>query len=326
MKTLTQMQEEILQTNTIHELLNVKSSLIGKTGIVSQEFTNMKNLSVEEKKEKGASLNQLKNQIEQAIELQMQKIKKSELDLRLANEKVDISTPSKTQEGGTLHPVSFVANEITQFFGNYGFSVHDGPEVEDDYHNFEALNFPKLHPARNMHDTFYIQNTEELLRTHTSSVQVRHMQNSTPPFRFISVGKTYRCDSDRTHIPMFHQAEGVCVEEGITLAHLKTIVEVFLRSFFENSTVEIRFRSSFFPFTEPSFEVDINTGNGFLEVMGCGIIHPNVMKNCGIDAKFSGFAFGMGLERLAMLKYGISDVRDCVSSRNDWQKHYGFAV
>ena len=182
----------------------------------------MKDLSTEEKKLKGQELNEIKTQIEFIIEEQMRTIKVFQINETLENEKIDISIPSNTVEVGSLHPVSFVAQEITNFFGKYGFSTHDGPEIEDDYHNFEALNFPALHPARNMHDTFYIKNTEELLRTHTSSVQIRHMQSSNPPFRFISIGKTYRCDSDRTHIPMFHQAEGVCVEEDITLAHLKT--------------------------------------------------------------------------------------------------------
>lgn len=324
MKNISEMKLAILQTKTVHELLNVKASFVGKSGIITEEFKNMKDLSIEEKKQKGQTLNELKTQIEFAIEEQMRTIKVFQINETLENEKIDISIPSNSVEVGSLHPVSFVAQEITNFFGKYGFSTHDGPEIEDDYHNFEALNFPALHPARNMHDTFYIKDTEELLRTHTSSVQIRHMQSSNPPFRFVSIGKTYRCDSDRTHIPMFHQAEGVCVEEGITLAHLKTIVEDFLKYFFSGNEVEIRFRSSFFPFTEPSFEVDINTGNGYLEVMGCGMIHPNVLKNCGVDTKYSGFAFGMGIERLAMLKYGIEDVRDCISSTPHWQKHYGF--
>jgi phenylalanyl-tRNA synthetase alpha chain len=324
MKNISEMKLAILQTKTVHELLNVKASFVGKSGIITEEFKNMKDLSIEEKKQKGQKLNELKTQIEFAIEEQMRTIKVFQINETLENEKIDISVPSNSVEVGSLHPVSFVAQEIANFFGKYGFSTHDGPEIEDDYHNFEALNFPALHPARNMHDTFYIKDTEELLRTHTSSVQIRHMQSSNPPFRFVSIGKTYRCDSDRTHIPMFHQAEGVCVEEGITLAHLKTIVEDFLKYFFSGNEVEIRFRSSFFPFTEPSFEVDINTGNGYLEVMGCGMIHPNVLKNCGVDTKYSGFAFGMGIERLAMLKYGIEDVRDCISSTPHWQKHYGF--
>lgn len=326
MQTIHEIEQKILEAQTVHELLNVKAFFIGKSGIVTEEFKNMKNLTVEEKKQKGLELNQLKDKIEKLAENRLRDIKVTEINTRLENEKVDISTPSIGIEVGSLHPVSFVAREITQFFTKHGFLTLDGPEVEDDYHNFEALNFPKLHPARNMHDTFYIQNTEELLRTHTSSVQIRHMQNSHPPFRFVSIGKTYRHDSDRTHIPMFHQAEGVCVEEGISFAHLKTIVEDFLKFFFKDLNIDVRFRSSFFPFTEPSFEVDINTGNGFLEVMGCGIIHPNVMKNCGIEEKFSGFAFGMGLERLAMLKYGIEDVRDCVSSSQEWQSHYGFVI
>jgi phenylalanyl-tRNA synthetase alpha chain len=325
MKDINEIKKEIASSKTIHELLNVKASLIGKSGTVTEEFKNMKDLSIEEKKAKGLELNQIKNEIEALVEARMQELRLDEINKTLESEKVDISTPSQFIEKGSLHPVSFVAREITDFFAQFGFSTHDGPEIEDDYHNFEALNFPALHPARNMHDTFYIKDSQDLLRTHTSSVQIRHMQAFQPPFRFLSIGKTYRCDSDRTHIPMFHQAEGVCVDIGISFAHLKTIVEDFLRHFFNgNGSMEIRFRSSFFPFTEPSFEVDINTGKGFLEVMGCGVIHPNVLKNCGIDAKYSGFAFGMGIERLAMLKYGIEDVRDCISSTPHWQKHYGF--
>lgn len=324
MRSISEILKAIQQTTTLHELLNVKASLIGKSGFVTEEFKNMKDLSIDEKKQRGQDLNILKTQIEEAVVYHERLIKMQEINARLENEKIDISIPSQFFERGTLHPVSFVANEISDFFASYGFTTHDGPEIEDDYHNFEALNFPKFHPARNMHDTFYIKDTEYLLRTHTSAMQIRYMQNNHPPLRFLSIGRTYRCDSDRTHIPMFHQAEGVCVDEGMSLAHLKTIVEDFLKHFFNNSEIEIRFRSSFFPFTEPSFEVDINAGKGFLEVMGCGVIHPNVLKNCDVDPKFSGFAFGMGIERLAMLKYGIEDVRDCISSTHAWQKHYGF--
>lgn len=324
MITADEVSKVIFKAQTIHELLNVKSSLIGKSGVVTEEFRNMKGLSVDEKKIKGQSLNDIKNHVEGEFECRLLAIKIFDVNQRLDSEKVDISVVSKNIHVGSIHPVSYVSKEVTDFFLRCGFSIHDGPEVEDDYHNFEALNFPELHPARNMHDTFYIKNSLDLLRTHTSSVQIRHMQNSQPPFRFLSIGKTYRCDSDKTHIPMFHQAEGVCVDKGMSLAHLKTVVEDFLRSFFTDEKIDIRFRSSFFPFTEPSFEVDIDAGNGFLEVMGCGVIHPNVLKNCGVEAGYSGFAFGMGIERLAMLKYGIDDVRDCVSSSRQWQKHYSF--
>ncbi len=331
MKTLNEMKLEISQaisnTTTVHELLNVKAGFIGKSGSITEEFKNMKDLAIEEKKQKGQELNELKNAVEEVAEVQMKTIKIRQINETLENEKIDITVPSINREKGSIHPTSFVANEIYLFFAKYGFSIQDGPEIEDDYHNFEALNFPELHPARAMHDTFYIENSEHLLRTHTSSVQIRYMQAKNPPFRFLSIGKTYRCDSDRTHIPMFHQAEGVCVDEGISLAHMKTIVEDFLIHFFGDSAsdnkAKIRFRSSFFPFTEPSFEVDIDMGNGFLEVMGCGMIHQNVLKNCNVEQKYSGFAFGMGLERLAMLKYGIHDVRDCISSVPQWQKHFG---
>lgn len=325
MQEINEISAKIMVAQTMHEVLNLKASVIGKNGILTQEFKKMGSLLPQEKIVKGQELNLVKTELEAIVESRILQLKTEEINNNLANETVDITTPSVKAEHGRLHPVSFVIAEVENFFLKYGFTVHDGPEIEDDYHNFEALNFPALHPARNMHDTFYIADSEKLLRTHTSSVQIRQMQNGKPPFRFISHGKTYRFESDRTHIPMFHQIEGVCIEEGITFSHLKTIIEDFLRYFFVNDKIEIRFRSSFFPFTEPSCEVDINTGNGYMEVMGCGLVHQNVLKNCGIDiTKYQGFAFGMGVERLAMLKYGIADVRDCISSTHEWRHHYGF--
>lgn len=315
---------QIKQAKTTHDVLNFKASIIGKNGIITQEFKTMGSLSPEEKTKKGQELNQIKDDLEKTVQEKLHAIKIEEINISLENDKVDITTPSQNCIFGSIHPVSFVIQEIEDFFLNHGFSIQDGPEIEDDFHNFEALNFPELHPARNMHDTFYLEKNH-LLRTHTSSVQIRHMKNNKPPFRFVASGRTYRCESDRTHIPMFHQLEGVCIEKGITFAHLKTIIEDFLRHFFNNDKMEIRFRSSFFPFTEPSCEIDINMGNGYLEVMGCGMVHQNVLKQCGIDeSEYQGFAFGMGIERLAMLKYGIQDVRDCISSTNSWRKHYGF--
>ena len=324
MKEIELIFKQIQAVQTMHDVLNLKAAILGKSGILTQEFKTMGSLSPEEKTKKGQDLNKVKIETEQLVEAKLKEIKVAQINASLENERVDITTPSSTFESGSLHPVSFVIQEIEQFFFKHGFSVQEGPEIEDDFHNFEALNFPEFHPARNMHDTFYLQNGN-LLRTHTSSVQIRHMKNNKPPFRFIAHGRTYRCESDRTHIPMFHQLEGVCIEKNITFAHLKTIIEDFLRQFFSNYKMEIRFRSSFFPFTEPSCEIDINMGSGYLEVMGCGMVHRNVLKHCGIDENtYQGFAFGMGIERLAMLKYGIKDVRDCISSTYSWRKHYGF--
>lgn len=324
MQEITEISAKVKIARTAHEVLNLKASVIGKNGILTQEFKKMGSLAPNEKIAKGQELNRIKTEFETLAESRLLQIKIEDINKNLADETVDITTPSEKSERGKLHPVSFVITEIEDFFFKHGFTVHDGPEIEDDYHNFEALNFPSLHPARNMHDTFYIEGSEKLLRTHTSSVQIRRMQNGKPPFRFIAHGKTYRFESDRTHVPMFHQIEGVCIEEGITFSHLKTIIEDFLRHFFVSDKIEIRFRSSFFPFTEPSCEVDINTGSGYMEVMGCGMVHRNVLNNCNIDASYRGFAFGMGVERLAMLKYGIADVRDCISPTHEWRRHYGF--
>jgi phenylalanyl-tRNA synthetase alpha chain len=325
MQEINSILNQIQNSSTMHDVLNLKASIVGKNGILTQEFKKMGSLSPEERTKKGQELNEAKTRVELQVETKLKQIKIDEINNSLSNEKIDITTPSTNAEYGSIHPVSFVIQEVEEFFFKHGFSIQDGPEIEDDFHNFEALNFPELHPARNMHDTFYLENSKNLLRTHTSSVQIRHMKNNKPPFRFIAHGRTYRCESDRTHIPMFHQLEGVCIDKNITFAHLKTITEDFLRHFFSNDKMEIRFRSSFFPFTEPSCEVDINMGSGYLEVMGAGMVHQNVLKQCEIDTNtYQGFAFGMGIERLAMLKYGIKDVRDCISSTQSWRKHYGF--
>ena len=262
-----------------------------------------------------------------------------ELNARLASEKIDVTLPARPSVQGKIHPVTQVIEEITAIFADMGFAVAEGPDIETDDYNFDKLNIPESHPARRMHDTFYLQGNGDgkaLLRTHTSPVQIRTMQGGKPPFRFIAPGSTYRCDSDLTHTPMFHQIEGFVIDKGINMGHLKGCLIEFLKAFFELDEVPVRFRPSFFPFTEPSAEVDIGckrsrdelkigAGDDWLEVLGCGMVHPNVLKNCNLDPnEWQGFAFGMGVERLAMLKYGIPDLRTFFDSDTRWLSHYGF--
>lgn len=260
----------------------------------------------------------------------------AELNQKLHGEKIDITQPTRKENRGLIHPINKVTSEIEEIFSELGFEFAQGPEIEDDFHNFTALNMPHDHPARQMQDTFYLKNSELLLRTHTSNTQIRKMKNSTPPMRVGALGRVFRRDSDQTHTPMFHQFEGFVVDENVTMANLKWTLENFLQKFFEVKNVELRFRPSFFPFTEPSAEVDINysleqgrikvgKGDKFMEILGCGMIHPNVLKNCGIDSeKFQGFAFGIGVERLAMLKYGITDLRMFFENDARFLKHFGF--
>lgn len=260
----------------------------------------------------------------------------AELNEKLRGEKIDLSAPVRKENRGLIHPISKVKQEIEEIFATLGFEFAQGPEVEDDFHNFTALNMPADHPARQMQDTFYLQNSELLLRTHTSNTQIRKMNNSQPPLKIAALGRVFRRDSDQTHTPMFHQVEGFVVDESANMGNLKWVLEQFLQAFFEVKNVELRFRPSFFPFTEPSAEVDINyslengrikigKGDRFMEILGCGMIHRNVLSNCGIDPeKFQGFAFGMGVERLAMLKYGITDLRMFFENDVRFLKHFGF--
>ena len=283
-------------------------SYLGKSGEVNLLLKSLRSLPQGKRKEAGTLLNQLKSDIDNAYRDKTSLLSKAENELRLGNQRIDISLPSISREDGSFHPVTQTINEISTFFESIGFGIESGPETETDYYNFEALNVPEDHPAKDMHDTFYLKDSG-LLRTHTSPVQIRTMENKTPPHRIICPGKVFRKDSDLTHTPMFHQIEGLVVEEGASFAQLKGLLNDFLEDFFGRE-VELRFRPSYFPFTEPSAEVDIKWDKSWLEVLGCGMVHPNVLEMVGVDTnKYSGFAFGLGVERMAMLKYEIPDLR-----------------
>lgn len=281
---------------------------LGKKGLITQRLKTLGNLPPEQRRAAGQEVNRAKDAVRDAIEARHAALGRERLAERLAAERIDVTLPARGQRPGGLHPVTIVLRDISRLFGEIGFEVVDGPEIEDNYHNFEALNIPAHHPARAMHDTFYLD-ADLLLRTHTSNVQARHMKTTPPPIRVIAPGRVYRCDSDMTHTPMFHQVEGIMVDEGVTFAHLKGVLEEFARHIF-GADIRTRFRPSYFPFTEPSAEVDILGDNGWLEILGCGMVHPVVLNNVGIDSRrYSGFAFGMGVERIAMLRYGIDDIR-----------------
>jgi|TARA_B110000238_G_C16112233_1_gene433203 phenylalanyl-tRNA synthetase alpha chain len=314
--------DELLHTasNAIEATSNLKSleelrvHYLGKKGLVTDQLKSLGKLSAEERPAAGQRINEVKQAIQAKLELRSTTLEEAATTEKLKSEAIDVTLPGRTSSVGTLHPVTITLRRIEKLFQRHGFEVADGPEIEDDFHNFEALNIPPHHPARAMHDTFYFDDGL-LLRTHTSSVQIRTMENSEPPIRIIAPGRVYRCDSDITHSPMFHQVEGLLVDTDVNFAQLKGLVIEFLHAFFENDQLGIRFRPSYFPFTEPSAEVDIEwhdeQGNSnWLEVMGCGMVHPNVFSKVGIDAnKYNGFAFGVGVERLAMLYYGVRDLR-----------------
>ena len=283
-------------------------SYLGKSGQVNLLLKSLGDLPNENRREAGKLLNDLKSDIENLYKTKTSEISKAANELKLANQKIDVGLPSIYHEDGSVHPVTKTIDEISSFFESIGFEIESGPEIETDYYNFEALNVPEDHPAKDMHDTFYLKDSG-LLRTHTSPVQIRTMENKNPPHRIICPGKVYRKDSDLTHTPMFHQIEGLVVEEGASFAQLKGLLNDFLQDFFGRE-VELRFRPSYFPFTEPSAEADIRWEKNWLEVLGCGMVHPNVLEMVGVDTKkYSGFAFGLGVERMAMLKYDIPDLR-----------------
>lgn len=301
-------------------LEQARVQFLGKKSQLIELSKGLGKLEPEQRKEQGAVLNQAREAINQALETRRQAFAAQELQRQLESERVDVTLSGRGQHPAGLHPVTRIMNRITEFFTQAGFAVASGPEVEDDFHNFEALNIPSHHPARAMHDTFYFD-AHRLLRTHTSPVQIRVMEQQQPPIRIVCPGRVYRCDSDLTHSPMFHQVEGLLIDENVSFAQLKSVIQNFLRVFFEKD-LAVRFRPSYFPFTEPSAEVDIQCvmcdghgcrvckQTGWLEVLGCGMVHPQVLKNCGIDSdKYSGFAFGMGVERFAMLRYGVNDLR-----------------
>ena len=287
----------------------VRVRYLGKQGVLTRERKQLGKLPADQRPEAGKRINEALESVQQALEARRAAIAAEQLDARLRHERLDVTLPGRGQHAGGLHPITRTLERIEEFFGQVGFEIATGPEVETDYHNFEALNIPGHHPARAMQDTFYFADGT-LLRTHTSPVQIRVMTDSQPPIRIIAPGRVYRCDSpDMTHAPMFHQVEGLMVGEDVSFAHLKGMVMDFLRHFFEED-LDVRFRPSYFPFTEPSAEVDIRGQSGWLEVMGCGMVHPQVLENVNIDSeRYTGFAFGMGAERLAQLRYGIDDLR-----------------
>ncbi|HQW82503.1 MAG: phenylalanine--tRNA ligase subunit alpha [Rhodanobacteraceae bacterium] len=298
---------------TLDALDAIRVAWLGKQGRLTEQLKLLGKLPPEERKATGERVNQLKSLLGDAIDGRRCQLESAAYTARLASERIDVTMPGRNGSRANLHPVTRTLDRITDIFGRLGYQLADGPEIEDDYHNFEALNFPEHHPARAMHDTFYFPDGR-LLRTHTSPVQIRAMQGRTPPIRIIAAGKVYRSDSDQTHTPMFHQVEGLLVDETSNFADLKGTLKQFVTAFFERD-FEMRFRPSYFPFTEPSAEVDIrwdraDGSQGWLEVLGCGMVHPNVLKACGIDAeRYTGFAFGLGVERFAMLRYGVDDLR-----------------
>lgn len=330
--------------NDLQALETARVTALGKKGRITDLMKTLGSMDPETRKSTGAALNLLKDEIAALIEKQESALKKQALAEKLSGETADVTLPVRPERRGHIHPISQTTEELITLFADMGFSVAEGPDIEDDFHNFTALNFPPGHPARQMHDTFYLPDdadekgeaAKKLLRTHTSTVQIRHMTQNKPPIRIICLGRVYRSDYDMTHTPVFHQMEGLVIDKETNMGHLKGCLMDFVRNYFEIDNLPVRFRPSFFPFTEPSAEMDIGcdraggglkigTGKDWLEILGCGMVHPNVLKNCGIDPnEYQGFAFGMGIERIAMLKYGIPDLRTFFEGDVRWLDHYGF--
>ncbi|MCU7852137.1 MAG: phenylalanine--tRNA ligase subunit alpha [Candidatus Thiodiazotropha sp. (ex Monitilora ramsayi)] len=317
---IDQAEKAIASADNLSVLDEIRVSYLGKSGQLTAQLKKLGTLPPEQRPQAGQAINKAKQSLQQAIEKRKVAMEQEALTARLASEKIDVTLPGRGLSRGGLHPVTRTLDRIERLFAHAGFDVVEGPEIEDDYHNFEALNIPAHHPARAMHDTFYFD-AHLLLRTHTSPVQIRTMEHDGPPMKIIAPGRVYRCDSDLTHTPMFHQVEGLLVDENVSFADLKGVLYDFLSSFFERE-LELRFRPSYFPFTEPSAEVDIEcvmcggegcrvcSHTGWLEVLGCGMVHPEVFRHVGIDSeKYTGYAFGMGVERLTMLRYGVNDLR-----------------
>ncbi|MEZ0209312.1 MAG: phenylalanine--tRNA ligase subunit alpha [Methylophilus sp.] len=307
-------EQDFAHCHDVPALENAKAKYLGKSGALTEALKGLGKLSAEERPAAGAAINVVKQAVEQALNARRDSILAAEQAKQLANESIDVTLPARAQSAGGLHPVTLTLRRVEELFHSIGFSVANGPEIETDFYNFTALNIPDNHPARAMHDTFYVDNgtdtMEHVLRTHTSPVQVHYMENNTPPLKIIAPGRVYRVDSDATHSPMFHQVEGLWVDEQISFANLKGVVQDFLQKFFERDDLTVRFRPSFFPFTEPSAEMDMSWNGGWLEIGGCGMVHPEVLKHVNIDSeKYRGFAFGLGVERLAMLRYGVNDLR-----------------
>ena len=314
MEKLETIVQEALQSFAVitdaAQLEHAKARYLGKAGALTELQKSLGKLAPEERPAMGARFNAAKEQIEAALAAQRNKIQSAKLDAKLALEALDVTLPGRGIGAGGLHPVTRSLQRIEALFHSIGFEVADGPEIESDYYNFTALNQPENHPARSMHDTFYLDDGKHLLRTHTSPIQIRYMETHKPPIKIIAPGRVYRVDSDATHSPMFHQIEGLWIDEHVSFADLKGVVVDFLRRFFEREDLKVRFRPSFFPFTEPSAEIDMSFGDGWLEIGGCGMVHPNVLRNVNIDSeKYQGFAFGLGPDRLTMLRYGVNDLR-----------------
>jgi phenylalanyl-tRNA synthetase alpha chain len=359
MTDLTQLQTDlaarIAAAPDAAALEAIRVAALGKSGSVSALLKTLGSMSPDERKEKGPRINALRDTVASAIAARKADLEAAELGARLAGETIDLTLPAPPRRKGSVHPTMQTMDEMVSIFAEMGFAVAEGPDIEDDFHNFTALNFPPKHPAREMHDTFFFNEgpdgERKLLRTHTSPVQVRAMRKGNtvppapwiaagqePPIRIIVPGRTYRMDSDATHTPMFHQIEGLVIDKGIHMGHLKWTLETFIARFFETDAVTTRFRPHHFPFTEPSAEMDvgcdrsggevkIGTGSDWLEILGCGMVHPNVLRHCGIDPDvYQGFAFGMGVDRLGTLKYGMPDLRDMFASDTRWLAHYGFSA
>ena len=334
--------QRIAEADDLSALEELRVRALGRKGVISERLKGLGRLAPDERRAAGAALNARKEDIAAAIAERRRVLEEEALAARLAREKLDVTLPPPPIPDGRIHPVSRVMDELVEIFADLGFSVAEGPHIEDDFHNFTALNIPEHHPARQMHDTFYFPpdpktGERRLLRTHTSPVQIRTMLASPPPIRIIAPGRTFRADSDATHTPMFHQVEGLVIDRGIHMGHMKGTIEAWLSAFFGVEDIEMRLRPSYFPFTEPSAEVDVRCrfeegrlivgeGDDWLEVMGCGMVHPKVLENCGLDpAEWQGFAFGAGIDRLAMLKYGMTDLRPFFEGDLDWIRHYGFS-
>lgn len=334
---------QIAAAADLKALDEIRVSVLGKKGMITEKMKTLGSLPLEEKIAVGKSLNLIKSAVENAIDTKKQELEIAELNRKLANERIDVTLPVRPEVQGRIHPVSKIYEEVVAIFGQMGFEVAEGPDIEDQFHNFNALNMPANHPARQMQDTFYVANPDSadfddsfVVRTHTSGIQIRTMESKKPPIRIIAPGRTYRSDYDATHTPMFHQVEGLVIDKTTTMAHLKGCLYDFVKAFFEIDDIKVRYRPSYFPFTEPSAEMDIGCrkgkgelkigeGDDWLEILGCGMVHPNVLRAGGIDPdEYQGFAFGVGIDRLAMLKYGIPDLRTFFESDLRWLKHYGF--
>ncbi len=342
-KVLKESLDELNSCDNEDSIQTVRVKFLGKKGIITDLLKSLKNLSDDEKKKFGPSINIAKEELLNKIYNKSLDINKKRIDAKLSQESIDVTFPPPASNLGKLHPISKTFNVVIEIFGDMGFSVAEGPDIETDFNNFTALNIPEDHPAREMQDTFYLDQKDDhnkpfVLRTHTSPVQIRTMMESKPPIKIIAPGRTYRCDSDSTHSPMFHQVEGLLINEDANMGHLKGNLINFCKDFFQINDLKVRFRPSYFPFTEPSAEMDIaysivdsqiklGEGDKWLEILGCGMVNPKVLENCKIDSsKFQGYAFGLGLDRITMLKHGLTDIRSFFNGNNNWLKENGFSL